>query len=203
MKRRLGVYSTEVPSLTHNHDDINATKKRLPRRRAFLATDIGIQNGEAYECDESSSCQTNRTHVRRRSSLGCVEPKIGKIMLRRSSSENNMIEVAENKHSKSAVKQKRVYIKSSPTDVIFGSSRKRHEGPVSIETYIRASWSSRYCEAETESEKSLIKCVALESIKERGGKLLKESSSKQGLYYEKNDLYAMWEIEKIFAQLNE
>jgi len=221
MKRRLGVYSTDVPPLIHNHDNLNTTKRRLPRRKALLATD-----------------QTSRSPAKRRKSadVDAMIPHLNAkkgYQLRRVSSESNMIEgfdnkefenkefenkefenkefenkefenkEFENKESKSTVKQKIVYLESSPTDVIFNSSKKLGEGQISIETYARASFSRRYSEAETPLEKSLVRHTILESIKERGGKLLRESSSesKEGMYYEINDWNAMRKIEDVCAQM--
>jgi len=188
MKRRLGVYSSDVPPIIHNHDDLIATERRLPRRKALLPTD-----------------HNSRSPARRRNSGVYDEPTIGKNGLRRISSESIMIEGFENKESKSTVKQKVVYLNSSPSDVIFGSTKKLGKGQTSIEIYTQASFSRRYSEAETQFEKSLIMCSILESIKDRGGKLLRESTSesKQGMYYEINDWSAMRKIKDVCALMND
>merc|ERR1712008_235357 len=162
--------------------------------------------------------QTSRSPAKRRKSadVDAMIPHLNAkkgYQLRRVSSESNMIEgfdnkevenkEFENKESKSTVKQKIVYLESSPTDVIFNSSKKLGEGQISIETYARASFSRRYSEAETPLEKSLVRHTILESIKERGGKLLRESSSesKEGMYYEINDWNAMRKIEDVCARM--
>jgi len=97
-------------------------------------------------------------------------------------------------------KIKKEYVTPSPSDIIIGCLGRRHGGNISVKGYVEALYADQYQEAETRLERALIVCTVLDSIKGRGGKFLKESLSKRGMYYEVDEFYSMKKIEDALNQ---
>eukprot|EP00555_Chaetoceros_dichaeta_P004138 CAMPEP_0198251906 /NCGR_PEP_ID=MMETSP1447-20131203/2582_1 /TAXON_ID=420782 /ORGANISM="Chaetoceros dichaeta, Strain CCMP1751" /LENGTH=192 /DNA_ID=CAMNT_0043937029 /DNA_START=158 /DNA_END=733 /DNA_ORIENTATION=- len=108
----------------------------------------------------------------------------------------------ENELPHNAEKMKKEYVLPLPPDIIIDCLGRRHGANIGVRGYVEALYADRYEEAETRLERALIVCTVLDSIKVRGGKFLKESSSKRGMYYEVDEFYSMKKIEDALDQSN-
>jgi len=177
MNRRSGLYG--VPTLSSNY------------RTFFHGQNSEKYGGKNKMCDESDCHILTQNNTRRH--LLYADPRIST-----NTSSSNMTKQNE---LKGILKKDQVkYLRPSPSDVVFTSLDERDMRLI-VQTYIKAIFSDKYQETETRTKESLIVYTILTSIKEKGGKCLRQCSSDQGTYYEVDDEYSMARIKKVLDQL--
>ena len=219
MQRRFGVYCANIPTNT-SVENKEPKRRNLPRRCAIVSEHNLLQDSNGMD-EQSKKTVTPTVNARPvLSRLGRSEIISSDLEMHTISQENIQLAIRpplhdestttrtasfendENKSSRNTDKLKKEYVTPSPPDIIMDCLGRRHGGNIGIKGYVEALYADRYEEAGTRLERALIVCTVLDSIKIRGGKFLKESTSKQGLYYEVDEWYSMKKIEEALNQSN-
>jgi len=177
--RRRGVYYNTMEVLETEQFESSA-KRRLQRRYGTVMKNIPMQSIELE--DEVTNSESNSGV-----STKPVSQSIDRL-------DNGNMGSMTNENPK------RVYLIPSSSDIVEVCSSKEHGG-IGIEEYAKVMFSDQYREANSITEQLLIVHTFLHSIKERGGKFLKESSKKQGMYFEVDENYSIKHIRKTLNKL--
>jgi len=202
IRRRLAMSGITCTSEPKRSDFSSISRVKGPSSKNNpIFTHEDMEDGETHACDESNDCTS--TQYRSRQFISS-EPKLRSARI--STHKNfgmvnsaEMIEADKNERLESVFGGKILYLRPSTSDTIERRARKRQEREIRIETYIRARFAYQCREAETRLEKSLIICTIYDSIKEKGGKFLKESSCNEGAYYEVDDWCLIKTIEEVLS----
>jgi len=184
----------------------------MERRFGFYCANIPVNNAE--EENKHNDAWEEATHCDKRCSLAPLNvsaqaPNMHCSDFKKNRTQTNKVDIisTDTVSTKSGVNQahrkkrkgKRAYVTPSTCDIIIGSVN-RHGCNIEFKAYVKTLYAEQYYYAETSFEKSLIVCSILDSVKRRGGRLLKESFTKQGMYYEMDDFYSIKKIEEALNQ---
>jgi len=181
VRRRLGIYSANT--FTHEYSESN--EQNSPVNKRYLQRRCGMvskHNSDQYsdELDDQRMDVVDQIDDRRYGT--------------------STIENGGNKQSRLKEKIRRQYVIPSPIDVIIEG--RVCDGNIGIKRYVLALYIDHYRGAVSRSERTIIACAVLGSIEARGGRCLKESRSKEGMYYEVDELYTMKKVKAVFKKSN-
>jgi len=184
VRRRLGIYSQTTFTKAHsesNEQSIPPNKRHLPRRCGIV---------RKHDSDQYSD-----------ESKAIFDPTDDKSYFFSKESDSNFttvgtatIESGKNERFHVTEKIRRQYVNPSSLDVIIKG--RLRDGNIGVTGYVEALYADQYKEAVKRSERIIIACAVLGSIEGRGGRCLKESTSKEGMYYEVDELYTMKKIKE-------
>jgi len=200
MPRRFGVYCPNVAAGAITEPEYKqTTKRKLPRRSAIV---VAPQNlSEIYDGGEVIDHQDHQSVIAWADLPSCETTETSRVQ-KSDFSETipSTIESDKNQLPRNGMKEKRQYVTPSPSDVIMGLSADDYGNRIGFKAYVKALCAAQYEEPETTFERSLIAWTILDSVKQIGGRILKESTRRKGMYYEKDDHYAIKKIEELLNQ---
>lgn len=203
LPRRFALYSSKVPRRSLSNNSLSSMVTSMPRRFAFCSPKVSTMSLSGTYISSPKRRLPRRIamvqdHEKRSTGKFNSVPSdtSDNAWLIQSSSET--IQSNESEQSKTNFVKKNVYLKPLATDIIVSCSKMLQADCMGVTNYVKTMYSDVYRKAGSELERSLILYNILNSVKERGGKFLRETFCKPGMYFEVDDWYALQRIKEAF-----